>query len=362
MINWLAVNFTLACVLLTADRAWNQMRKLSRPTLKDVAELSGVSEISVSRVMRNSPNISTTLRKKVEEAARALDYTPNRVAGALASNSTDLLAVIVPSISHSVFPEVLDGIDSVLSRTRYRTVLGISHYDEQREEEIVEDLLSRNPSGIILTGVEHSLRSSKMLSEFPNPVIEIMDADGSPIDVSIGVSHQQAGSMMADHLVQRGYRHIGYIGAHGDRPSRSVKRRKSFTGRLHELGTPLNSMLIDAGNSSVVLGKESCCRLLQSQPETDAIFFDNDDLVVGAYMHCLQVGINIPENLALAGFNGLPFIDAMAMKITTIRTPRRNMGIAAAEMFLQRMSNGKLESVGGSRILMPLEFLAGDTY
>ena len=356
-----AVNFAVACTLFTNDRAGSQMRKLARPTLKDVAQLSGVSEISVSRVMRNTPNISATLRKKVEDATKALGYTPNRVAGALASNSTDLLAVIVPSISNSVFPEVLDGIDSVLSRTRYRTVLGISHYDEQREEEIVEDLLSWNPSGIILTGFEHSLRSSQLLSDFPNPVIEIMDADGSPIDISIGVSHQQAGSMMADHLVERGYHHIGYIGAGGERASRSVKRRESFTNRLQELGVPLTRMLIEAGDSSVVLGKESCSRMLQSQPETDAIFFDNDDLVVGAYLHCLQAGISIPENLALAGFNGLPFIDAMPMKITTIRTPRLNMGIAAAELFLQRMSAGKLEPVGSSRILMPLEFLAGET-
>ena len=337
------------------------MRKLSRPTLKDVALLSGVSEISVSRVMRNTPNISATLRKKVEDAAMALSYTPNRVAGALASNSTDLLAVIVPSMSNAVFPEVLDGIDSVLSSTRYRTVLGISHYDEQREEEIVEDLLSWNPSGIIVTGFEHSLRSSKLLSDFPNSVIEIMDADGTPIDVSIGVSHQQAGSMMADHLVERGYRHIGYIGAEGDRPSRSVKRRASFARRLQELGVPLDSMRIEVGDSSVVLGKESCRRLLQNHPDTDAVFFDNDDLVVGAFMHCLQAGISIPEDLALAGFNGLPFINAMPMKITTIRTPRLNMGIAAAELFLQRMSAGNLEPVGGSRILMPLEFLAGET-
>ncbi len=337
------------------------MRKLARPTLKDVAELSGVSEISVSRVMRNAPNISTSLRRKVEEAATSLNYTPNRVAGALASKSTGLLAVIVPSMSNSVFPEVLNGIDEVLSKTRHRTVLGISHYDQKREEEIVQDLLSWNPSGIIVTGFEHSSRSAEMLSHFPNPVIEIMDADGSPIDLSIGVSHQQAGSMMADHLVERGYRHIGYIGAEGERPSRSVKRRAAFTRRLQQLGVPLNGMLIETSDSSVQLGKESCCRLLQNHPNTDAIFCDNDDLVVGAFLHCLQAGIGIPEKLALAGFNGLPFMEAMPMKITTIRTPRLAMGVNAAELFLQRMCSGNLEPVSESRIVMPLEFLQGET-
>lgn len=348
-------------MLIATDRAENQMRKLARPTLKDVAELSGVSEISVSRVMRNSPNISTSLRQKVEAAATSLNYTPNRVAGALASKSTGLLAVIVPSMSNSVFPEVLNGIDEVLSKTRYRTVLGISHYDQEREEEIVQDLLSWNPSGIIVTGFEHSSRSADMLSHFPNPVVEIMDADGSPIDVSIGVSHQHAGSMMAEHLVERGYRHIGYIGAEGDRSSRSVKRRDSFTRRLQALGVPLNRMLIETNDSSVQLGKETCCRMLQNHPDTDAIFCDNDDLVVGAFLHCLQAGIGIPERLALAGFNGLPFMEAMPMKITTIRTPRHAMGVTAADLFLQRMCSGDREPVSDSRFVMPLEFLQGET-
>ena len=104
------------------------MRSFSRPTLKDVARLSGVSEISVSRVMRNAPNVSEKLKEKVQVAAAELNYTPNRVAGALASVTTDLVGVILPSMSNSVFPVVLDGIDSVLSGTAFRTVLGISHY------------------------------------------------------------------------------------------------------------------------------------------------------------------------------------------------------------------------------------------
>lgn len=336
------------------------MRSFARPTLKDVAELSGVSEISVSRVMRNAPNISSKMRKKVEEAAAQLNYTPNRLAGALASKTTDLLAVIVPSMSNSVFPEVLDGIDSVLNSTRYRTVLGISHYDEHREEEIIRDLLSWNPSGIIVAGFEHSDTSRQILSNFANPVIEIMDADGTPIDTSIGVSHEKAGILMAEHLVQMGYRKIGYIGAWGERPSRSVKRREAFEKRLCELGFPLSARQIESADSAVLLGKDACATMLAQQPDIDAIFFANDDLVVGAYIHCMQEGISIPGQLALAGFNGLPLIDAMPMEITTIKTPRFEMGIAAAELFLERMSLDQ-PTAKGDKVSMPLDLKIGQT-
>ena len=336
------------------------MRKFLRPTLKDVAELSGVSEISVSRVMRGTPNISDKLRDKVLSAAKELNYTPNRLAGALASKSTDLLAVIVPSMSNSVFPEVLDGIDSALSGTRYRTVLGISHYDEAREEEIIRDLLAWNPSGIIVSGFEHSETSRALLSSFANPVIEIMDADGEPIDASIGVSQDQAGAMMAQHLVERGYRSIAYIGAWGERPSRSHKRRLAFEENLQKLNTPLKAKLIEAKDSSVLLGKEACGRLLAEHPDIDAIFFANDDLVTGAYIHCIQNDISIPDRLALAGFNGLPLVDAMPMTITTIRTPRYEMGVGAAKLFLKRMEDATMTN-GDRKVLMNLELVAGQT-
>ena len=337
------------------------MRKFSRPTLKDVAELSGVSEISVSRVMRGAPNISDRLREKVQAAAKELNYTPNRLAGALASKSTDLLAVIVPSMSNSVFPEVLDGIDSALNGTCFRTVLGISHYDEKREEEIIRDLLAWNPSGIIVSGFEHTEASRQLLASFPNPVIEIMDADGEPIDTSIGVSQDQAGALMAQHLVNQGYRNIAYIGAWGERPSRSHKRRLAFENNLKRLGVPLKAKLIKSEDSSMLLGKEACRHILNECPDIDAIFFANDDLVTGAFIHCMQNGISIPDQVALAGFNGLPLVDAMPIKITTIKTPRYEMGVEAAKLFLNRMAEQEPSTNRRNKITMDLELVVGQT-
>lgn len=337
------------------------MRSFARPTLKDVAHLCGVSEITVSRVMRGAPNISEKMRLRVESAVEQLNYAPNRLAGALASRTSDLLAVIVPSMTHSVFPEVLDGIDSVLSQTRYRTVLGISHYDLEHEAALVHDLLSWNPAGIAVAGFEHTSGASDALSKFENPVMEIMDADGDPIDLSLGVSHSQAGHMMAEHLVERGYENIGYIGAWNERPSRSVKRRIAFENRLAELGKPLRCRIIREEDSSMLLGREACAQVMEAHPEVDALFFANDDLVAGALLYCLSKGISVPDQIALAGFNGLPLTEAMPMKVTTIKTPRYEMGVATAELFLDEVS-GSTENTGFSRKLsMPLELLQGDT-
>lgn len=333
------------------------MRSFSRPTLKDVARLSGVSEISVSRVMRNAPNVSEKLKEKVQVAAAELNYTPNRVAGALASVTTDLVGVILPSMSNSVFPVVLDGIDSVLSGTAFRTVLGISHYDVHREEEIIRDILAWNPAGIIITGFEHSQQSRQLLQHSCCPVIEIMDADGEPIDASLGVSHEAAGKMMAEHFYDVGYKKIGYIGAWGERPLRSKKRRIAFEQQLARRGIPLVAKLIEDGDSSLLLGKNACAAILNKHPEIEALFFANDDLACGALLHCSEKGIQVPEQIGLAGFNGLPLIDAMALKMTTIKTPRYEMGVAAAKMFLTRIG----AQSAPLKVTMPLHVLEGDT-
>ena len=334
----------------------------TRPTLRDVARLSGVSEISVSRVMRNAPNISDGLRERVEDAARQLGYTPNRLAGGLKSQTSNLVAVVVPSMSNNVFPEVVDGIERVLSAQGRRTVLGLTQYDNTREEGIIRDLLSWSPAGIILAGLEHSGPSRQLLNAAGIPVVEIMDIDtadvpGAPIDVAIGVSHRAAGQAMADHLVARGYRRIGYIGAWGETPDRSLKRRLAFESRLAEHGLALAARLIAPEASSITLGRACCARILQTAPDIDALFFANDDLAVGGLLHCMAEGIAVPGRLALAGFNGIGFADALPQRLTTIRTPRGRMGEAAAEVLADRDAARR----GGAIIDLGFTLLARDT-
>jgi len=334
----------------------------TRPTLRDVARLSGVSEISVSRVMRNAPNISASLRERVESAARQLGYTPNRLAGALKSQTSNLVAVVVPSMSNNVFPEVVDGIDRVLSAQGRRTVLGLTQYDDSREEGIIRELLSWSPAGMILAGLEHSRASRTMLTGAGIPVVEIMDIDtadvaGAPIDVAIGISQRAAGRAMADHLVARGYRRIGYVGAWGESPDRSLKRRLAFEARLAEHGLAPAGRLIAPEASSIGLGRQCCARLLEAAPDLDAVFFANDDLAVGGLLHCMAEGIAVPGRLALAGFNGIDFADALPQRLTTIRTPRGRMGEAAAQV-LADPDGGR---AAGAIIDLGFTLLARDT-
>ena len=209
--------------------AQNQHRPL---TLRDVSEASGVSEMTVSRVLRGRGDVSPTTREKVLTAAKELGYVPNKIAGALASQRVNLVAVIIPSMANMVFPEVMMGINSVLEDTELQPVVGITDYLPEKEEKVLYQMLSWRPSGIIIAGLEHSDASRAMLQNSGIPVVEIMDVDGTPIDSAVGISHRRAGRQIAEEIVKGGYKNIGFMGTKMPLDHRARKRFEGFTQAL----------------------------------------------------------------------------------------------------------------------------------
>jgi LacI family transcriptional regulator, gluconate utilization system Gnt-I transcriptional repressor len=330
-----------------------------KPTLKDVAALSGVSVISASRVMRDAPNISADLRSKVEAAAQSLGYQRNRIAGSLRGQTTDLVAVIVPSMSNHVFPNIVDGIDDALKGSQLRLVLGLTKYEDASEEAILRDMLTWNPAGVILSGLEHSDGTKEMLSHFSGPIVEVMDADGEAIDMAVGISMEEAGILIARHLVEKGYRRIAYVGAWGERPKRSLKRRMAFEAELARLGAPIVASVILDAASSLEGGAEGVRQLMARGLGIDAVFLANDDLALGALFYCQAQGIAVPGTLAIAGYNGLEICQSISPRLTTISTPRYEMGRLAGEMVRTRL-RGEVRP-GQKTVRMPLVLIDGQT-
>ena len=329
-----------------------------RPTLKDVAKISGVSVISASRVMSDAPNVSKALREKVEAAAREIGYQPNKIAGSLRGKTSDLIAVLVPSMSNHVFPQIVDGINASLQGSALRVVLGMTQYDELLEEASLRDMLNWNPAAIVLSGLEHTQLTRKMLSSFAGPVVEVMDSEGSTHDIAVGVSMTEAGQKIAQHFVERGRRRIGYVGAWGERPKRSLKRRIAFQNELEKLGVPLSDALVIDEVSSFEAGAQAIKKLLEQSPNLDAIFFANDDLAMGALFYCQSNGIRVPEQIALAGFNGIEMCRWISPRLTTVSTPRYEMGRLTGQVIRERIA-GNLDNKKSYEL--PLELFVGDT-
>lgn len=303
-----------------------------RPTMDDVAALAGVSQMTVSRVMRDAGPISRDVQERVTAAAIELGYVHNRLAGGLRAEHTPLVAVVVPTLGNRVFAEVLSGINEVLTEGGFQPVFGISEYSLEREESMVRDLLSWRPGGILLPGLEHTDATRAAIAAADIKVVEIMDIDGTPISVAVGLSQTKAGKVTAQHMLDKGYRRFAYIGAQAGRDVRATKRLQGFAQTLREAGATLVSEDIIDAPSSMPEGRKMTAEVLARANPVEAIYYSNDDLAAGGIMHCLAEGLSMPGDVALAGFNGLGFLDALPVQLTTVQTPRFEIGRLAGQL------------------------------
>ncbi|MFC7702761.1 LacI family DNA-binding transcriptional regulator [Plastorhodobacter daqingensis] len=340
------------------------MTKLPTPdprrplTLRDVSEASGVSEMTVSRVLRNRGDVSAATRDRVLEAAKRLGYVPNKIAGALASQRVNLVAVIIPSLSNMVFPEVLAGISEALEDTGLQPVVGVTDYSLEREEAVLYEMLSWRPSGVIVAGLEHSDISRAMLSNAGIPIVEIMDVDGPAIDSNVGISHRRAGREMAAAILAAGYRRIGFLGTKMPHDHRARKRLEGFRAALNEAGLDLADTEFYSGGSALLKGREMTQAMLARNPDLDFLYYSNDMIGAGGLLYCLEQGIDVPGKLGLAGFNGVELLDGLPRRLATMDACRREIGQIAAEII-----SGKRQSdlVGGERVELTPKLQPGDT-
>lgn len=305
------------------------------PTLAHVARLANVSENTVSRVIRNKGSIAPETRRRVSAAIDQLGYVPNRAAGSLASSSSLIIGVILPSLSNIVFPEVLRGINAALSGTSYRPMIGVTDYDLETEQNLISSLLAWQPAALIVTGFEHTDAARRMLEASRVRIAELMDIDDHPIDLAVGLSHRKAGRSMARHLVKRGYSKIAYVGHDWETDRRAHARYQGLCEGLAEAGLSLAAERRADQPSSTLEGRNTLARLLAESEGIDAVAFSNDDMAVGGFMHCLSANISVPEELALIGFNGLEIGQVLPKPLTTVLSNRFAIGKTAVEILLE---------------------------
>ena len=328
-------------------------------TLRDVSEASGVSEMTVSRVLRNRGDVSEATREKVLSAAKSLGYVPNKIAGSLASSRVNLVAVIIPSLSNMVFPEVMTGISEVLDDTPLQPVVGVTNYLPEKEEEVLFEMLSWRPSGVIIAGLEHTDASRAMLRAAGVPVVEIMDTDGEPIDAMVGISHRRAGREMAAAIVKAGYENIAFLGTKMPLDHRARKRFEGFTKALAQNGLEVMDQEFYEGGSSLVKGREMTAAVLKRSPDIDFLYFSNDMIGAGGLLHCLDQGIDVPGRIGLAGFNGVDLLDGLPVKLATMDAERLEIGREAARIVAGRIDGTLTEA--GQRVELTPKIQPGDT-
>lgn len=327
-------------------------------TLRDVSEASGVSEMTVSRVLRNRGDVSAKTREKVQEAARALGYVPNKIAGALASNRVNLVGVIIPSLSNMVFPEMLSGVGAELEGTPLQPVVGATYYDPAKEEQVLYEMLSWRPSGVIIAGLEHTEATRAMMASAGVPVVEVMDVDGDPVDAAVGISHWRAGYEMGREILSRGYRRVGFMTTTTEGDHRARKRLEGVERAFSEAGSPLADQMFYSGSSGFAKGREMTQEMLRRTPDIDFLYYSNDLTAAGGLLYCLEIGKDVGGDLGLAGFNGFTMVQGLPRVLATTDSCRNETGKIAARIIAGEYDFGEASD---RRVELSPTILPGDT-
>lgn len=329
--------------------------KKKRPTLQDVADQVGITKMTVSRYLKSPDLVSFPLQNRIREALDTLGYIPNRAPDMLSNAKSHAIGVLFPSLTNQVFSEVLRGIESVFEPAGYQTMLAHYGYSQEAEEARIATLLSYNVDGLIISESFHTDRVRKMLDVAGIPVIEIMDSVSPPIEQAIGIDNEAAAYAMTKLIIEKGRQKIVYFAARMDK--RTLLKIRGYERAMQDNGlTPLCLKTNDA--SSFTLGGQFLQQALEQQPDTDGIFCTNDDLAIGALYACQKAGINIPQDISIAGFHGHNISRAMVPLLATVITPREEIGRIAAEQLLLRL---KGEPVLQRVIELPFQLEIGES-
>jgi LacI family gluconate utilization system Gnt-I transcriptional repressor len=302
--------------------------------VEDVAREAGVSPITVSRALRTPDLVRPETRQRVAEAVAKTGYVVNSIASTLRSGRSSIVTVFVASLQNPHFANAMQGALDAFEGSRFRLMFAQTGYSDQLEPGVVETLLPFRPAGLMFTGIVRREETRAALRAFGVPVIEMWGGDAEPIDMLVGSSGFAGGRLMARHFAERGFRRIAFAGYAREKDS---QRLQGFTAGLAESGLKPELVIPRDGRQSFGDGMSAFDEIVARMPDCEAICFGTDVLAVGALLAARRHGIDIPRQIAVAGYGDLDFSAEVFPSLTTVRISDYEVGKLAGEMMLRRL-------------------------
>jgi DNA-binding LacI/PurR family transcriptional regulator len=326
------------------------------PTIKEVADLAGVSVGTVSHVITGSVPVSEALKVKVQTAIRQLDYHPNHVARSLKTSRTRTLGIIVPDMTISFFPQVIHGAETAAREHGYSLIAVNSLESAERQKELISLLRSQQVEGILLViaSAHTPMGHMSRLIEAGIPVVCLDRVpDGIPVDL-VSVDDEAAAEMGTDHLIVQGYSHIAIVT--GPLHLKNEHRRlEGYQRSLRRGGIAVKDELVWQGNLRSE-DLEAMCqeRLRHVSKRPDALLCTNGPTALGALRGLRDCGLKTPEDIGFVTFDELAVEDLFAPAITTIVQPAYDIGRRAAAILLERIEESP-RAEGFHTVRLPAE-------
>ena len=319
-----------------------------RYTIKDIAEQSGVSLSTVSLVLNGNPRISAATRDRVHKTIERLGYQPNRMARALAWRHTRTLAVVVPQLRHAFadvyFGEIVSGIYDRACKLGYKILLEVARSEFVEAREYLQLYDQKFVDGILFIGSNSRHAFLEDFTDRTRPLL-LVNNYSKEFDLDYVVSNYKYGAWQAtQHLMHLGHRRIGFIsGGLGEiQTSRDIY--ESFQEVLRERGVELNPDLVVDGWLTEEGGMKAAEELLRKDPQVSAIFALNDKMALGAIKRLNELGLSVPQDIAVVGFDDIPQASYAIPGLTTVHQPLYEIGKLSCERLIE-LIHGKIDRV-----------------
>ncbi|KHE71623.1 LacI family DNA-binding transcriptional regulator [Halobacillus sp. BBL2006] len=311
-------------------------------TIKDVAKVANVSISTVSRVLNNSGYTSASTKEKVHKAVDELKFQKNMVATAMIKKQTSTLGLIIPDIKNIFYGELTRAIEDEAHKHGFNVILCNTDNDLSKESEYLNFLLRKGIDGIIFSTPEINDRNVREIIK-TRPDLPLIILGSQVKDVRLDevlVDNFEGGYQATKHLLELGHQKIGYIGGQPDSYS-TVERYKGYQEALEDYKVKLNKNYVKLDEFKINSGYNKGLEMLSRKDRPTAIFAGNDAIAVGIYKAARELGLNVPEQLSVIGFDDSQFAEIVDPELTTIRTPISEMGQKTVELIVQIVKEGK---------------------
>jgi LacI family transcriptional regulator, galactose operon repressor len=322
--------------------------------MKDIARDLGVSVITISKVLRNHPDVGDETRERVLARVKELDYRPNLAARSLVTGRTYLVGLVVPDLLHPFFAEIAKSLSDVLRGSGYYLIVSSSEEDPEIEEQEINQLLARRLDTLIIASCRSTVDLFFRIEKQQTPYV-LIDRILPGLSANfIGVDDEAVGRLATRHLIEIGCKRIAHI--RGPETSTGIRRVEGYKQALTQAGLRvLDDYIITERKGDVETkqrGADAMRQLLNLKPRPDAVFCFNDPLAMGAMNYALDQGMRIPEDVAVIGCGNLHYDDSLSVPLSSIDQHSRQIGEEAARIALGIL-NSKIAPKPKTVVLQP---------
>lgn len=309
------------------------------PTIEDVALRAGVSTATVSRCLNEPERVSERTRERVLEAVRVLGYAPHFGARALAAKRTNTFGAIIPTMENAIFARGLQAFQEELGDHGITLLVSSSSYDPRLEEDQIRALVARGADALLLIGHDRTPESYEFLEQRGIPHVIAWVGSGGPSRLSIGFDNRKAMSGLVSEVLRLGHTRLALVTAPRAGNDRARERAKGVLKTMKKSGLDPKSLKIIETPYSISNGGDAFEELMRSDPRPTAVLCGNDVLAAGALTRARAIGIDVPGDVSITGFDDIEIAEIVSPPLTTVHVPHRKMGRGAARQLIA-MRNG----------------------